>query len=59
MLAEVSTTEISKIKKPAGLHENKQVAKAGGSVAGNARKEIENKTGKKVISPKNSTRLLS
>ena len=59
MLAEASTTEISKIKKPAGFNENKQVAKEGGSVAGNARREIENKTGKKVISPKNSKRLLS
>ena len=50
MLAEVSTTEISKSKKPKGLQENKKVAKEGGSIAGNARKNIEKITKKKVIS---------
>ena len=53
MLAEVSTTEISKKKEPVSLDENTVVAKQGGEVAGNARKDIENKTGKKVISKRN------
>jgi hypothetical protein len=53
MLAEVSTTEISKSKKPKGLQENKKVAKEGGRVAGNARKDIEKVTKKKVISKDN------
>jgi BRO family, N-terminal domain len=50
MLAEASTTEISKTEKPAGLKESKVVARKGGAIAGNARKEIEQKSGKKVIS---------
>jgi hypothetical protein len=54
MLAEASTTEISKSKKPKDLEENKKVAKEGGHVAGTARKEIEDKTGKKIVSPKNA-----
>jgi hypothetical protein len=54
MLAEASTTEISKSKKPKDLEENKEVAKEGGHVAGTARKEIESKTGKKIVSPKNA-----
>jgi len=54
MLAETATTEISKAKKPGGLAENKKVAKEGGAVAGNARREIEKKTGKNVVSDKNA-----
>jgi hypothetical protein len=54
MLAETATTEISQVKKPKNLEENKTVAKEGGSVAGNARKDIESKTGKKVITAKNA-----
>jgi hypothetical protein len=54
MLAEASTTEISKSKKPKDLKENKKVAKEGGHVAGTARKEIEDKTGKKIVSSKNA-----
>ena len=50
MLAETATTEISKKREPKTFPENRQVAHEGGSVAGNARKEIEKKTGKKVIS---------
>lgn len=50
MLAEASTTEISKKEKPKGFKESKVVAKKGGAIAGNARKEIEQKSGKKVIS---------
>lgn len=53
MLGEASTTEIVKTKNPKGFDENKKVAKQGGSVAGNARKELEQKTGKKVVSKGN------
>ena len=53
MLAETATTEISQVKKPNTFGQNKVVAKEGGGVAGNARKEIEGKTGKKVITSKN------
>ena len=49
MLAETSTTEISKSKKPKNFKENKQVAKDGGSVAKKARQELENKIGQKMI----------
>ena len=49
MLAETATTEISQKRQPHGFDQNKRVAKEGGTVAGNARKEIESKTGKKVI----------
>ncbi|OQX20484.1 MAG: hypothetical protein BWK75_04795 [Candidatus Altiarchaeales archaeon A3] len=54
MLAEATTTEISKNKIPETFEENKKVAREGGEVAGNARKEIEQKTGKNVISNENS-----
>jgi hypothetical protein len=54
MLAEATTTEISKNKQPKTLEQNKKVAKEGGEVASNTRKEIEEKTGKKVISNKNA-----
>ncbi len=54
MLAEATTTEISKEKLPQSLDENRVVARQGGEVAGNARKEIESKTDKKVISDKNA-----
>jgi hypothetical protein len=57
MLAEASTTEISKEKKPKSFDENKIIARQGGTIAGNTRKEIEAKTGKKVISPKNAKQL--
>ena len=53
MLAETSTTEISKAKKPETFNENRKVAREGGGIAGNARKQIEQKTGKGVISGKN------
>ncbi len=58
MLAETATTEISKKKEPKNLNENKLVARQGGSIAGNARKDIESKTGKKVITGKNAKKLL-
>lgn len=54
MLAEATTTELTKTTNPKGLEENRKVAKEGGSIAGNARKEIEERTGKPVISPKNA-----
>lgn len=57
MLAETATTEISKVKKPDTFGKNKIVAREGGSVAGNARKEIESKTGKKIITKKNAREL--
>lgn len=57
MLAEVSTTEISKEKKPVGLDNNKQVARKGGGVAAKAREEIEKQTGKSIISKKNAKEL--
>ncbi len=54
MLAEVTTTEISKSENPQGLEESKKVAKRGGSVAGKARKDIEKQTGRKVVSELNA-----
>lgn len=57
MLAETATTEISEKRKPKNLDENKTVAREGGSVAGNARKDIEAKTGKRVITKKNEKTL--
>ena len=53
MLGEASTTEIAKNKNAQGFVENQRAAKAGGSVAGNARKELEKKSGKKIVSAQN------
>ena len=53
MLAEATTTEISKNKMPETFDENKKIARKGGEVAGNTRKEIEQKTGRNVISNDN------
>ena len=53
MLAETAITEISQNKKPKNFIENRKVAKEGGHIAGNARKQIEKKTGKRVISAYN------
>jgi prophage antirepressor-like protein len=53
MLGEASTTEIVKTKNPKGFIENKKAAKQGGNVAGNARKELEQRTGKKVVTKEN------
>ena len=55
MLAEATTTEISKEKKPKTFTENKKIAKQGGTIAGNTRKEIEEKTGKKVVNKLNAS----
>tara|TARA_Y100000389_G_C17413988_1_gene492603 strand:+ start:278 stop:1153 length:876 start_codon:yes stop_codon:yes gene_type:complete len=53
MLGEKMTTEISKKEKPKGLVENKQVAKRGGNVAGNARKDAEKELGHGIVSDEN------
>ena len=58
MLAEATTTEISKEKKPKTFKQNKVIAKQGGTIAGNTRKEIEEKTGKKVVSTISAKKLL-
>lgn len=57
MLAEVSTTELSKAEQPQNFKENRDVAQRGGEVAGIARKELENRTGKPVITSKNAAQL--
>ena len=57
MLSEATTTEISKQKAPSNLSENISVARAGGKVAGDARKAIESQTGVPVISKKNAAQL--
>lgn len=54
MLAETATKDIAEATNPQGLDENKQVAQDGGSIAGDARKSIENRTGKPVITSKNA-----
>lgn len=54
MLAEATTTEISKEKKPKNFVESKKIAKQGGTIAGNTRKQIEEKTGKKVVNTLNA-----
>ena len=57
MLAEATTTEISKQKAPEGLRENVEVARSGGKVAGDARKAIERQTGVPVITSKSAAQL--
>lgn len=54
MLAEATTTEISKEKKPETFAQSQKIARQGGTIAGNTRKEIEGKTGKKVVSRLNA-----
>lgn len=58
MLAEATTSEISKEKKPRTLDESKVIAKQGGTIAGNTRKEIEAKTGKKIVSKLNAKNIV-
>jgi len=58
MLAEASTTEISKENDPETFEENKKVARQGGNVARVAREELESKTGKKVVSSVNAKSVL-
>src|SRR3989339_1471200 len=57
MLAETATTEISQKREPNSFEENKTVARDGGTIAGDARKDIESKTGKSVITSRNTKSL--
>ncbi|MEI6696637.1 MAG: Bro-N domain-containing protein [Bacteroidota bacterium] len=57
MLAEATTTEISKEKNPETFEDSRKIAKQGGTIARNTRKEIESKTGKKVVSKQNAKQL--
>jgi prophage antirepressor-like protein len=59
MLAEATTTEISKEKEPKTFAQNREIARQGGEIAGNTRKEIETKTGKKIVSPLNVKKVLN
>ncbi len=57
MLAEATTTEISKKEQPQGFEENIKIAREGGSIAGDTRKAIESRTGESVITSQNATQL--
>ena len=57
MLAEVSTKEISQTEQPEGLQQNRDVARRGGSIAGEARKQIEQQTGRPAITGKGAAEL--
>lgn len=57
MLAEATTTELTKTQNHYGLEENREVAQSGGKIAGDARKNIEAQTGKPVITSDNAARL--
>jgi hypothetical protein len=57
MLAEATTTEISSVKQPVDFEGNRAVAREGGEVAGNTRKDIESKTGQAVLTPANAKQL--
>ena len=59
MLAEATTTELTRTQNPQGLTQNQAVAREGGGIAGNARKEIEARTGQSVITSKNAAKLNS
>jgi len=59
MLAEATTTEISKEKTPETFEDSRTIARQGGTIAGNARKEIEVKTGKGVVTKQNARQLRS
>lgn len=54
LLAEVSATELSRAQKPSGFGETKSVTVAGGEIAGNARKELEQKLGRSILSNSNA-----
>ena len=56
-LAEVATRELSQQEQPVGFNANKRVAQAGGSVAGNARKDLEQRLGRPVITNQNAAQL--
>ncbi len=57
MLAEATTTELTKVQNPKGLEENRRVSRQGGTIAGNARREIEAATGEPVITSQNAKQL--
>ena len=59
MLAEATTTEISKQKKPRTVVANHLIAGQGGRIAGNTRREIEAQTGKKIVSQLNAKKVLA
>lgn len=59
MLAEATTTEFSKKENPKNFEKSRRIAIMGGSVAGNARKEIEEQLGEEVISSKNSRKIIT
>jgi len=54
VLAEATTTEIFKEKKPKNFYQSKKIAQKGGQIAGNTRKEIEAETGEKIVSSQNA-----
>ena len=56
-LAEVATRELSQQEQPVGFEQSKRVAQAGGSVAGNARKDLEQRLGRPVITSQNAAQL--
>ncbi|MFA5746075.1 MAG: Bro-N domain-containing protein [archaeon] len=58
LLAEATTTEISKVEEPKGFFPSEDVVRAGGEIAGNTRKNIEKRLGKSVISSRNAKHLL-
>jgi hypothetical protein len=58
MLAEATTTEISKEKDPKTFEDSRKIAKQGGTIAGNTRKEIEEKTGRSVVTKQNAKKLI-
>jgi len=58
MLAEATTSEISKEKHPKSFDDSKRIAKQGATIAGNTRREIEEKTGKKVVTSQNAKQLV-
>ena len=57
MLAEATTAEISKEKKPVGFENSRKIAKQGGTIAGNTRKAIEAKSGRQIVTRQNAKRL--
>ena len=57
MLAEATTTELTKVQDPEGLEENRRVSQQGGRIAGNARKEIEEETGRPVVTSQNAKQI--
>lgn len=59
MLAEAATTELTKAENPKGFAENVQVARKGGRIAGKAREDLENQTGKRIVSGENAKSLRS